>query len=371
MEQISRRAIQEELAQFVRPNTAQGVFLFALDLGTYVAAIAGVLFLPDLWMKILCSVLAGTKISNLSTIAHDAAHGSLTRSASLNRLIAILSFMPGLFSYRLWLYDHHQLHHPKTNGAHRDSFTPFSPEDFRALPKWRQLAERLYRSPTLLGLGIYYIVERWWQVKFFPRSNMPRRIHASAWRHFAFLIAYLVSFLALLALAPSYSDTGVVTALMLGFAVPFFVWMTLISLTLYVQHTHPRIPWFRGRVDRSTVAPQEALTVHLKFPGALSWFMHHVYDHAAHHVHPGIPCYRLPEAQAHLNALVGDRAISDSFSLSWLFSVMSRCKLYDFERHRWTDFDGRPTTGEIVRLPEDELAPVEIQEVEQGLAQAS
>ncbi len=105
MEQISRRAIQEELAQFVRPNTAHGVFLFALDMGTYIAAVAGVLFLPDLWMKILCSVLAGTKISNLSTLAHDAAHGSLTRSASVNRLIAILSFMPGLLSYRLWLYD--------------------------------------------------------------------------------------------------------------------------------------------------------------------------------------------------------------------------------------------------------------------------
>ncbi len=369
MKQISRREIQDELAQFVRPNTAHGVFLFALDMGTYAIAVAGVLFLPDLWMKVLASVLAGTKISNLATLAHDAAHGSLTRSARLNKLIAMLSFMPGLFSYRLWLYDHHQLHHPKTNGAHRDSFTPYSLEEFRALPKWRQRAERLYRSPTLLGLGIYYIVERWWQVKFFPRSYMPKRIHASSWRHFAFLMVYLTAFLALLAAAPLYSGTGTVTALLLGFVLPFFVWMTLISFTLYVQHTHPRIPWFRGRVDRNVVAPQEALTTQLTFPRALSWFMHHVYDHAVHHVNPGIPCYELPEAQARLNTMVGDRAVTERFSFPWLFDVMSRCKLYDFERHCWTDFEGRPTSDRTVIDPD---APtLEDVALEPDLAQAS
>ena len=370
MKQISRRTVQDELAQFVRPNTAHGVFLFALDMGTYALAVAGVLFLPDLWMKVLASVLAGTKISNLATLAHDAAHGSLTRSARLNKLLAILSFMPGLFSYRLWLYDHHQLHHPKTNGAHRDSFTPLTLKEFRALPKWRQMAERLYRSPTLLGLGIYYIVERWWQVKFFPRAYMPKRIHASSWRHFAFLMVYLTAFLALLAAAPLYSATGTVTALLLGFVLPFFVWMTLISFTLYVQHTHPRIPWFRGRVDRGVVAPQEALTTHLTFPRALSWFMHHVYDHAVHHVNPGIPCYELPRAQAHLNALVGDRAISESFSFPWLFGVMSRCKLYDFERHCWTDFEGRPTSDRTVIDVED-AAELEDVALQPDLAQAS
>lgn len=370
MDHVSRRTIQAELAPFTRSVTAHGVFLFLVDMGTYIAAITGVLFLPDLWMKVLCSVLAGVKISNLATLAHDAAHGSLTPSARLNKLIAILSFMPGLFSYRLWLYDHHQLHHPMTNGRHRDSFTPYSPAEFKALPKWRQWAERFYRAPHLLGLGVYYIVERWWQVKFFPRPYMPRRIHASAWRHFAFLIAYLTAFLVLLALAPSYSDTGAVTALVLGFGVPFYVWMTLISFTLYVQHTHPRIPWFDGAVDRGKVAPQEVLTVHLKFPSALSWFMHHVYDHAVHHVQPSIPCYRLPEAQARLNALVGADAVSETFSFRWLIDVMTRCKLYDFENHRWTDFDGSPTSGTTVILPEVEPDRT-LPEAGQGLAQAS
>ena len=370
MDQVSRRTIQKELAQFVRPSTVHGVVLFVSDMGIYVAAIAGVLFLPDLWMKIACSLLAGLKIPNLVTLAHDGAHGSLTRSARLNRLLSILSFMPGLLNYRLWLYDHHQIHHPNTNGAIQDSFTPLSPAEYAALPKWRQIAERFYRSPSLLGLGAYQIVERWWQVKFFPRSYMPKRIHAAAWRHFAFLMTYLVAFLGLLAFAPTYSNTGSVTALLLGFVVPFYVWMTMLGFTLYVQHTHPRIPWFKGKADRSIALPQESLTVHLEFPAVVSWFMHHVYNHAVHHVQPGIPCYRLPEAQARLNALVGDQAVSERFSFRWLFEVLRLCKLYDFERHCWTDFDGRPTTARIVArrrdaaLPDDSALPV-------GLAQAS
>lgn len=368
MKQISRRRIQEELAQYVRPDTTQGVFLFVVDMATYVAAVAGVLFLPDLWMKIACSVLAGAKISNLVALAHEAAHGSLVRSARLNRLISILSFMPGLLNYRLWLYDHHQLHHPKTNGAHRDSFTPYSLEEYRAFPKWRQVAERYYRSPTLLGLGAYQIVERWWQVKFFPRPDMPKRIHAAAWRHFAFLIAFLVSFLALLALAPTYSDTGAITALILGFFFPYYVWMSLLGFTLYVQHTHPRVPWLNGKEDRKSIPPQESLSVHLKFPSVVSWFMHHVYDHAVHHVQPGIPCYHLPKAQAHLNALVGDGAVSEKFSFGWLFGVMRLCKLYDFERHCWTDFEGRQTTGEAMKSSRDDAI---LTTPEQGLAQAS
>ena len=100
MNQLSRRSIESELAPFVKSETWRGVLVFAIDMATYVAAVAGVLFLPDLWMKIVCGVVAGIKISSLFTVAHDAAHGSLTRSATLNRAIAIASFTPGLFNYR-------------------------------------------------------------------------------------------------------------------------------------------------------------------------------------------------------------------------------------------------------------------------------
>ncbi len=366
MNKLSRRSIQSELAPFVKSETWRGLLVFAIDLATYVAAVAGVLFLPDLWMKIVCGVVAGIKICNLVTVAHDAAHGSLTRSAALNRAIAIVGFTPGLFNYRLWLYDHHQLHHPMTNGSHRDSWKPYSKEEFDSFSKWRQWREMFYRMPNLVGLGIYYIEVRWLAVKLFPRGFMPRRIHASAWRYFAGLMVYLVAFLALLAAAPLYSSTGTVMALTLGFVVPFYVWLTLISFTLYVHHTHPRVPWFDRPVERRTVAPQEALTVHLRLPRQLSTFMHNVYDHSVHHLQPMIPCYRLPEAQARLIELLGDRVVSSTFTFGWFIDTMRRCKLYDFEKHCWVDFDGRPTSDITIAVP----APVDESE-ESAIAAAS
>src|SRR5581483_2604446 len=126
---------------------------------------------------------------------------------------------PALFNYRLWLLDHHVLHHPKVNGKHRDTFTPFSKAEYDALPPHRRRLERLYRAPYGAGFALYYIIERWLGVKFFPRSFMSERVRAEAWPHFAFLCTYLLLFVGGLAAAPLYSHTGSITAVLLGFVV--------------------------------------------------------------------------------------------------------------------------------------------------------
>ena len=341
----AQREVQSELARFVRVSTCHGLLLFLSDLAMYMALIAGVLFLPWLWMKVIASALAGFKIANLVTIAHDAAHNSLTRSRTLNKIIAVVSFLPALFNYRLWIYDHHRLHHSRTNENHPDSYTPFSKEKFDSLPYFRRMRERLYRRPSLLFFGLYYILERWRKVKLYPCRNVPREFRASAWRHFGLIAVYFASFMALLIHAPLYSGTDALTALVLGFAVPFYVFQSLYAFTVYVQHTHPLVPWFNTAPDRGGDGRQEYISVHLVFPGWFNFLVHNVYHHGAHHVCPAIPCYRLGEAQARLNELLGGHAISQRFTFAWLFDTMKTCKLYDYDNHRWLDFDGRPTTG--------------------------
>jgi omega-6 fatty acid desaturase (delta-12 desaturase) len=339
----ARDAVRKTLARHLEPSTRIGLFHFALDYAMYIGALCGVLFLEPLWLKIVCSLLAGIKIANLGTLGHDAAHGSLTASSRLNTVLGVLCFLPGLYNYRMWLYDHHHVHHPNTNGDHEDSWTPYSKAQFDALPPLRRWKERFYRSSWGLGLAPYYIVERWWQVKFIPRSFLPKRFRASAWGYFAIVVGYLAAFLGVLAAAPLYSHTGSVTALVLGFAVPFYVWMTLFSFTVYVQHTHQRIPWFEGAVDRRTAMPQEVLSLHLDFPQPLKRLMHNVYEHAAHHANVRIPFHRLADAQAELNALMGEQAVTQPFSFRWLHETLRDCRLYDYDRHLWLDFDGKPT----------------------------
>jgi omega-6 fatty acid desaturase (delta-12 desaturase) len=360
-QRVSRASIQRALQGYVRPSMFWGVTLAVSDLAQYAILVAGVLLLPDLWMKAICSLLAGVKIANLTTLGHDAAHESLTPSRAVNKFLGTIVFAPGLTNWALWVYEHHYRHHPFTNGKLKDTYTPLSKAEYDALPAWRQALKRFHRNPFGLGFAFYYITERWWYVKFFPRQDIPARQRESAWRHFAFLCAYLVAFFALLVAAPLYSDTTIFEALLLGFAVPFVIWMTLMGMTLYFQHTHINIPWFKGEIDRQALPP-ERLTLHLEYPPLVAKFMHHVYDHAVHHVQPAIPNYRLREAQAALNAMVPDQVVSEKFTLHLFLDTMRRCQLYDYENHRWLYFDGTPS-GEPIEWrrsvqPEAVVPPV-------------
>ena len=340
----SPQEIRRALAQFATPNAREGVKHFLLDYVLYGAMIAGVLFLHPLWAKILCSVLAGVKLTNLGSLGHEAAHGNLAGSRLANDIMGIAVFTPCMYNYRLWNHDHHQLHHIHTNVNHQDSWVPLSKAQYDALPAWRRALHRLYRNQWGLGFAPYYLIERWMPVRFIPGKNLPREHRASAWLHFAYLTTYAVLWLSFLAAAPLYSQTGSVTAIVLGAVVPFYIWINMFALTVYVQHTHPRLPWFDGPVHRKAMMAQEELSTTFLFPHWLNHLMHNVYDHAAHHVNPRVPFYHLDAATKTLNEMAGERAVAEKVSFKRLHNTLKTCKLYDFENYRWLDFDGNPTT---------------------------
>ncbi len=344
----TEKELCRELARFAQPNTALGLSLFVAEYLLYGVAIAGVLWLPSLPWKILASLVAGFQLGKLSLFAHDAAHGATTGSRRLNRAIALAAMAPILYNYQLWSWDHHTRHHRHPNGDHPDAFVPLSKSEFDALPRWRRMVERIARAPCVVGFGVYFIIVRWWETKFFPRKHVPENLRPKAWEYFRGLVVYLVLWLALLAAAPSYSTTGSLTAIVLGFLVPLFVFNTLFGATLFFQHNHPRVPWFRGPVDRENFVRPEYVTTHLVMPRWMARTMHSMFDHAVHHVNPRIPLYRAFEAQQYLDQrLRGAPIVVEPFSLTNLLRTLRTCKLYDFERHRWTDFDGRPTSETV------------------------
>jgi omega-6 fatty acid desaturase (delta-12 desaturase) len=56
-------------------------------------------------------------------------------------------FLPSLTPYSLWEVGHNLGHHVYTNLRGMDYvWTPMTKPEFDALPAWRQLAERFYRS---------------------------------------------------------------------------------------------------------------------------------------------------------------------------------------------------------------------------------
>ena len=339
----SKKDVQIELRKFIRVNTLTGVTLYVTDMVLYGLFIYGVIALPFLWMKTISGFLAGVQISGLSVIAHDAAHNSLVRSRSLNRFIAITSFLPCLFNYRLWLYDHNRMHHSRTNEKFPDSYTPLTVQEYNgldAIGKWKY---RKYRQPSLLYFGMYYILERWSKVKLYPTNRVPAGLHRKAWMHTAGIVAYLAVLVTCLVLGAAWYGTGIFTVILLGLVLPYYVFQSLYAMAVYVQHTHPEVPWFVDHPDRNSFARQELISVHMQCPRWVSHCVHHIFDHSAHHACPAIPCYMLGPAQARLNELMGEHAVIAEFSLRGLFNTMRKCQLYDYENHHWLDLDGNVT----------------------------
>jgi len=339
----SHHELVQALARFVAPDTRTGTALMFTDCALYGAGLALAAFGNGLWLQWAGGVIAGLKLCGLSVLGHDAAHGMLTRSRRLNKIFAVLAFTPCLFNDRLWLHAHHTLHHALTNGAPPDIHKPFSWQQYQRMPAWRQRWVRATRSPNPLWQGLYFIVDRLSRVTILSRIY-PAAVRRQAIPYTLLTLSYLAALCTWLASrhqfapGPTLGDIGLVVV------VPLLIFHSLTSFVLFLQHTHPRIPWFAPGDPRAHDCPQQERVAHVQMPAALASLMHHSLEHPVHHVMPALPCYRAREAQARLNELIGARAIVVEPSLTAIADIFRRCKLYDYASHRWMDFHGEYTS---------------------------
>jgi len=344
---ISRAQLIRELSVFATPRNKSGVLLFVRDYALYWGFLAGVLFATAIGWKILFSVLIGIRLTSMYTLAHDASHRTLCADRRLNFAIALLLGVPSVQNYRMWTHDHNHVHHPRTNGDHFDFYRPFSKQEYDALPAFERFMERIYRAPNVIGLFLYFMM-RWLPTRVYPNPRTPVEQVGLSRRYSALLAAFHLAMpLSLYFLVPQFAPITAVTAVVLGWALPLCLHFLISSASLYLMHTHPSIPWFKGDIVRAgDYAPELCSTV-LTTPDWFSKMVNNVYCHAAHHAHHGIPSYMLLKAQTRMNELLGNRLVVLPMSFSGVFGTLKACKLYDFERHQWLDFAGNPTTRPI------------------------
>lgn len=344
--EIPRSELHRRVAPFAKAISAKGWFSFVLDIAIYALGIAGVLLLDHWAGKVAGALVAGSGLVNLGSLSHEAAHKAVVKSRLGNKFMAIVSLTMILFNYRLWVYDHHVLHHGSTNVKHNNFLSPLTVAEFKALPWYRRAVYRAYHSPGGAGILLYYMLERWPSVHFYPGAWLPKKHHASAWRYTALETLWAGALLSLLVLVAWARGESVALAVVLGFAVPYTIWFATFSLTAFLQHTNPRLRWYG---DKSGVAsPPEALAVHVRVPAWLNHMTHYVLEHNVHHVHAMIPHYYLKQAQAALAGVVSAPIIEMNWNLGNMNDVLRRCKLYDYEDHVWRNF-----AGEVTAIPDD------------------
>jgi omega-6 fatty acid desaturase (delta-12 desaturase) len=337
-----RKQLRAWLQPLRRMRTAYPLLMLALDALLFAATLAGTIVFQPLWLKIVCGLLEGIAISRLFILGHDACHQSLTPHRRLNRIAGRIALLPSLTPYSLWEVGHNVVHHGYTNLKGTDFvWSPSTRAEFLAMSAWGRALERIYRSGWAPGL--YYFIEIWWKRLFFPAKRyMPTR--RGVFLGDSLLVGvFMLAWAALLLAVAWHTGQSPVLLLLAGAVLPLAVWFGMIGFVVYVHHTHREVAWHTDRGAWARAQPFVSTTVHLRFRSGIGALLHHIMEHTAHHVDMSIPFYDLRQAQARLETLLPGRIVVQPFSLRWYFATARSCKLYDFDRQCWTDFQGRPT----------------------------
>ena len=341
----------QEVSAIGKRSTWKGVGLFVFDSLLYLSFLAATVAASTLWLELLLSLATGFGISFLFLIGHDACHNSLTPHKRLNQIIGRLAFLPSLHPFSLWQLGHNDTHHRYTNLKTRDYvWRPLSLEEFSRTTWWSRAAYRFYRTP--IGCLAYFLVEIWWKRMFFYELGVKDRRSIFV-KDRSLVLGFIVA-QAIFVYGLEFLLRGAVTwtrGLELGIVaivLPFLIWSALASLLIYLHHTHPAVRWFANEEEWSYRKAQVECTVHFVFRKPINWFLHRIMEHTAHHVNPALPCYGLKEAQTALEKEHSGQVVVQPWSLGCFLNITRRCKLYDFDRKVWIDYEGRPTSGVVV-----------------------
>jgi omega-6 fatty acid desaturase (delta-12 desaturase) len=329
-----------------RRSTPKGLSLLASHGALYLLTLVGALAPLPLSVNLAFSIANGVLIALLFILGHDAAHGSLVRKRHLNRWLARLAFIPCAHSVSLWRTIHNHGHHARTNLKGVDTvWAPMSKAEYDAASPARRWLERVYRGPW--GPLIYYYGEFWLHRMLLPLAPDVR----GEWkRHLPdclFALCGLVLTLAgILVAGHALTPTRPLwEVLIVGWVVPFAVWNYLMAFTIYLNHTHPEIQWFANEAMWQRFKGNAVDTVFVRMPVNLAPLYTKVMAHTAHHQQVRVPVYALLDAQEDLTQS-GVPLIVYTLTPGAYRAIYRACKLFDFERMSWTDFNGVPSRSQ-------------------------
>lgn len=319
----------------------KGLLWIARDLLIYAAVVTALILSDSLLLLIPLWLLAALSISALFVLGHDAAHGALFPSRRLNYALGQLAMLPSLHLFEAWCFGHNRIHHGHTTRETMDYvWHPATPEQFAAMSAGERLMHRLMWSWA--GGGLYYLTDIWWRnmVRFDPPERLEKAVRRDRMVVGSFFAA---ASLALVALGFAGSGTlgGALWMWIKVFGVPFLLWNYCIGVTVYVHHIAQDIPWKKRR-DWSKFGGQVEGTTVLHIPWVLNFFFHNIFLHVPHHVDMRIPFYGLPEAVAALRKHFGDVLRERRYTLRDYVRTTRACKLFDFDKGSWLDYDGNP-----------------------------
>lgn len=338
---------REEASKFYRRSTVRGVTMFAFDC-VLVGGLAYLTVWLDAWYwQLLASFAVGSAIAVLFVVGHDAAHDSLTPHRWLNRVIGTIAFLPSMHPFSMWVTLHNLRHHFFTNLRGKDNaWVPLDMAAYKALSAHERALYQLYRSWA--GPVLYYLIEIWGKHFIWPtKKNFGTQLKRAYYVDSLICWAFAAGYVTLLAVGAEQGWFGGVrpwwNSVLFGAVLPFFIWNVYSGSSIYLHHTHPKIIWYEDEAEWRRVSKANT-SVHAVFPKYIQWAFHFIQEHSAHHVRPSVPNYHLAEAQACLEEKEEIDIVHYDWTIARHVNISRRCKLYDYQAKRWTDFAGNYTS---------------------------
>lgn len=276
--------VMREIAR-LRPDDWRPVLWIAMNWTVIAGAALATLWI-GWWLYPLAVLVIAAQQRGLTTVAHDAAHRTLAKTRGWNYALGILFAAYPLFQ-KHWAYrvSHVHLHHPHLGDPTRDPDLKF----FLGAGAYDVCEPRTYLwrivwRPILGGATVAYL-------KYLFLNRFRVRDDDDMPRDRAGLLVDGVGFWAFwTAVVAIGLATGTLTEIVLFWVVPY--------LTVFQV-----LGWFIELAEHTPMCETETQNVYLtrnRKGNWVEWLLFGVnYDeyHLEHHLSPGVPFYRLPEAQ--------------------------------------------------------------------------
>ena len=242
---------------------------------------------PLPWLLRACfSVLDGLLAVRLFILYHDHLHGSVLNGSWLARSL--------LYPISLWVmappnvwretHNYHHAHTAKLVGSNIGSYAMMTTDQWAQATAAERRRYKFIRHPATMLFGYFTAFMLEMGLLSFLRSPRKRwdslvavllnwAVSALLWWRFGFAVFFFCHFL------------------------PVFVACAIGAYLFYAQHNYPDAfiqPREKWAYDRAALESSS----YMEMGPVLHWFTGNIGYHHVHHLNPGIPFYRLPEAMA-------------------------------------------------------------------------
>lgn len=299
------------------------------------AALAGTVVFPWLFLQIICSVIAGLLLIRMFVIYHDHQHHTiLTKSRMADYIMTVFGIYM-LAPTSIWKrsHDHHHKHNSKLFSASIGSFPVATRQKYMNMSPKEKITYLAIRHPLTIGLGYFSMFILGMCVNSF--LSCPRR-HVDALVSLLIHIAAAVCIIVFL---------GWQTWLLLFF-LPFLIAFGIGAYLFYAQHNFPSVSFSSNQEWAYDKAALESSSYMVMNP-VMQWFTGNIGFHHIHHLNARIPFYRLPEVMNHFPEL--QKCKTTSLKFSEIYACL-RLKMWDQESGRMVSLKeakSLPTTAHL------------------------